>query len=221
MLAVAAAVQADLPHEQRPVAGDILQPRQIALERGLGLCQVGNVEYWFPRGASALGAAYALAGRVAEAVPLLEQAVEQGASMRVMVYHALWVAGLSEAYLLAGRLEEASALAERALELSRNHRERGNEGWALRLLGEIATHRDPPQAEEAEAHYQQARALAEELGMRPLQAHCHRGLGTLYAQTGRAQQARAELSAAIDLYRSMDMTLWLPQAEAALAQVDE
>ena len=71
----------------------------------------------------------------------------------------------------------------------------------------------------AEAHYRQALALADELGMRPLQAHCHLGLGTLYAKIDRREQARAELSAAIALYRAMDMTFWLPQAEAALAQV--
>jgi hypothetical protein len=53
--------------------------------------------------------------------------------------------------------------------------------------------------------------------MRPLQAHCHHGLGTLYAHIGRREQARAELTAAIDLYRTMDMTFWLPQAEATLA----
>ena len=55
--------------------------------------------------------------------------------------------------------------------------------------------------------------------MRPLQAHCHLGLGTLYAKTGRREQARAELSAAIELYRAMEMTFWLPQAEVVLAQV--
>ena len=55
--------------------------------------------------------------------------------------------------------------------------------------------------------------------MRPLQAHCHRGLGTLYATIGQQEQARAELSAAIVLYRAMDMTFWLPQTEATLAQV--
>jgi hypothetical protein len=54
--------------------------------------------------------------------------------------------------------------------------------------------------------------------MRPLLAHCHRGLGTLYAATGQRQPARAELSAAIDLYRAMDMIFWLPQAEVTLAQ---
>jgi hypothetical protein len=56
--------------------------------------------------------------------------------------------------------------------------------------------------------------------MRPLQAHCHFGLGTLYTKIGRREQARAELSAVIDLYRDMDMTFWLPQAEAALAHVE-
>jgi Flp pilus assembly protein TadD len=63
--------------------------------------------------------------------------------------------------------------------------------------------------------------LAEELGMRPLQAHCHRGLGTLYATTGQREHARTALATAIDLYRAMDMTFWLPQTKAALAQVEE
>jgi tetratricopeptide (TPR) repeat protein len=78
----------------------------------------------------------------------------------------------------------------------------------------------PPDIAQAEAHYPQALALANELGMRPLVAHCHLGLGRLYGQTGLAEQARAALTTAIDLYRAMDMTFWLPQAEAALAQVE-
>jgi Flp pilus assembly protein TadD len=80
-------------------------------------------------------------------------------------------------------------------------------------------HRDPPERQAAEDHYQQALALADELGMRPLQAHCHRDLGTLYVTMGQQEQARSELSTAIALYRAMDMTFWLPQAEVALAQV--
>ena len=125
-------------------------------------------------------------GRIAEALPLLEQAVEQATSMQYLAYHTLSVTHLSEAYLLAGRLAEARQLAGQALELSRERKERGNEAWILRLLGELAAHGDSPDAERAEAHYRQALALAEELGMRPLQAHCHHGLGRLYGQTGRA-----------------------------------
>jgi tetratricopeptide (TPR) repeat protein len=104
--------------------------------------------------------------------------------------------------------------------LAREHRERGNQAYALRLLGDIAAHRAPSDVEPAADYYHQALALAEELGMRPLQAHCHRSLGTLYAATGQREQARTELATAIEMYRAMDMTFWLPQTEAVLAQVE-
>ena len=191
------------------------------LERCLDLCRVYNILLWFPETASALGCAYACAGRVAEALPLLEQAEQRGAAMGTMGGQSLRVGYVSEAYLLAGRMQEAVQLAGRALDLARAHKERGHEAWALRLLGEIAAHQAPPEIEPAAHHYRQALALAEELGMRPLVAHCHLGLGTLYAKTGQREQARAELSTAIEMYRAMEMTFWLPQAEAALAQVEE
>lgn len=85
-------------------------------------------------------------------------------------------------------------------------------------MGVVQAYADPPDVVQAKASYQQALALAEALGMRPLQAHCHRGLGTLYATTGQREQARAALYTAIEIYRAMDMAFWLPQAEAALAQ---
>jgi tetratricopeptide (TPR) repeat protein len=191
--------------------------RAIAvLERGLNLCRVWHILNWFPDTASALGCAYACAGRLAEALPLLELAEQMVAPMTAMGGQSLRVGYVSEAYLLAGRMEEAVQLAGRALALAREYKERGYQAWALRLLGEIAAQQDPPEVEPAEHHFSQALALAEELGMCPLQAHCHLALGTLYAKSGRRATARAELSAAIDLYRAMDMTFWLPQAEAAL-----
>jgi tetratricopeptide (TPR) repeat protein len=198
--------------------GDL--PRALPrLERAVSICQDTGILIHFPWMAATLGAAYTPAGRVADAVPLLTQAMEQTTATE-SVYQALCRLSLGEAQLLAGRLEEAQALAERALALARAHQERGNEAYALRLLGEIAVRREPLARDQAEAHYRQALALADELGMRPLQAHCHRGLGTLYAMTGQREQARAELSIAIELYKAMEMTFWLPQAEAALAQVE-
>src|SRR5882724_1266695 len=67
--------------------------------------------------------------------------------------------------------------------------------------------------------FRKALTLAEAFGMRPLQGHCQHGLGMLHAGTGQAKQARAELAAAIAIYHDMDMIFWLPQAKAALAQV--
>jgi len=190
------------------------------LERGLALCQTADFPLIFPVFASILGVAYALAGRMAEALSLLNQTLERVATGSGMLFQALVLTELSEALLLVGRVDEASALAERLLDLSRMHPGRGYQAHAYRLLGDVAMHRDPPDIEQAEVYYRQARTLAEELGMRPLVAHCHRGLGTLYVKTGRQEQARTELSAAMEMYRAMEMTFWLPQTETALAQVE-
>jgi tetratricopeptide (TPR) repeat protein len=194
--------------------GDL--PRaMVILERALAHCRATDVALFLHTIAVHLGLAYALSGRIPEALLLFEQAVEQAMDTQQ------WTAPIrkGEGYLLAGNLEEASTLAERALALSRTHKARGNEAWSLRLLGEIALHGHPPDTVKAEIYCIKALALADELGMRPLQAHCHRGLGTLYAKLGQREQARVALSTAIALYRTMEMTFWFPQAEAALVQV--
>jgi tetratricopeptide (TPR) repeat protein len=199
--------------------GDL--PRALPLlERAMSICQEADVPSFFAQVCVGLGAAYTLGGRVADAVVLLTQAMDSSSATALGAYQTPCGLALGEAQLLAGRLEEAHALIEQTLALARERQERGNQAYALHLLGEIATRREPPEITQAEASYQQALALAEELGMRPLQAHCHRGLGTLYAATGQHEQARAELSTAIALYRAVEMTFWLPQTEAALAQVE-
>jgi tetratricopeptide (TPR) repeat protein len=166
---------------------------------------------------SALGYAYALSGRSAEAIPLLEEAVEhpiltqEGKSLRT-----IW---LSEAYLLAGREADARAAAQRALGLARQYKERGHEAYTLRLLGESAAREDPLDIGKAENQYRQALALAEELGMRPLIAHCHVGLGKLYRRIGRRQQAEEHLTTATAMMREMEMGVWLEKAEAELKEL--
>jgi predicted ATPase/class 3 adenylate cyclase len=190
------------------------------LERAVSICQDSGLLGLSTLYAESLGAAYTLGGRLADAVPLLTQTLEQLTALERVDFQARCYLSLGEAYMLSGHLEDAHALAERALAHTHTYKERGNEAYALRLLGEIAAHRAPLDVALAKAHYQQALARADELGMRPLQAHCHLGLGTLYAKLEQREQARAELSTAIELYRTMEMTFWLPQAEAALAQVE-
>jgi class 3 adenylate cyclase/tetratricopeptide (TPR) repeat protein len=199
--------------------GDL--PRALPLlERAVGICKDAALSAWDLWMTATLGTAYTLAGRVADAVPLLTQAMEQTVETRMVIDQTRCRLFLGEAQLLAGHLEEAQALAERAQALARAHQERGHEAYARYLLGAVAARRDPLAMALAKAHYRQALALAEELGMRPLQAHCHRGLGTLYAQAGQREQARTELATAIELYRAMDMAFWLPETKAALAQVE-
>jgi tetratricopeptide (TPR) repeat protein len=190
------------------------------LEWAMRICHDADLPGYVPLVAAALGAAYILGGRAADAVPMLTQALEQATAMDTIGFQVLCSLTLGEARMLTGRLEEAHAFAEWVLTHTRARQERGRLPSALRLLGEIAARREPPAYMLAEAYYRQALDLTDEFGMRPLQAHCHRGLGTLYAAIGQREQAHTELSTAITLYRDMDMTFWLPQAEAGLAQME-
>jgi tetratricopeptide (TPR) repeat protein len=196
-------------------------PRALPLlKRAMTISQDVDLPFYVQKATALLGVAYTLDGRVADAVPLLTQALDRTMAMDIRGDQAFCRLSLGKAQLLAGRLEEAYTLAEQALALTRAHQERGKQAYTLRLLGDIALSCEPPDVEPAAAHYHEALALADELGMRPLVAHCHRGLGTLYAQTGQREQARTALSTAIEMYRAMDMTFWLPETEAALAQVE-
>ncbi|MGH8065231.1 MAG: adenylate/guanylate cyclase domain-containing protein [Candidatus Entotheonellia bacterium] len=197
--------------------GDLSQAIPL-LERGLKICQSAHLPLVFPITAAPLGMAYALAGRMADALPLLEQAVERAAAMQRMVEYALWVAWLSEVSLLAGRLEAAHDLAQRALTSARTYQECGHEAWILRLLGTILAQGNEMDTAQAMPYFQQALRLAEAGEMRPLQAHCYLGLGRLYGRSEQAPEAAEALTHALALYRDLEMALWLPQADAALAQ---
>jgi class 3 adenylate cyclase/tetratricopeptide (TPR) repeat protein len=196
-----------------------LEPAIRVLQQGLALSRASGGRTQWRRIAAALGFAYALQGRLAEGRALLEEALSESIRTGALAGQAYRVAWLSEVCRLAGCSDEAWQRARQALDLARQQKERGNEARALQQLGVVYAHADPPGVAQAEAYYQQALALAEALGMRPLQAHCYLSLGTLYATTGRRQQARAALSTATEMYRAMAMTWWLPQAEAALAHI--
>jgi class 3 adenylate cyclase/tetratricopeptide (TPR) repeat protein len=187
-----------------------------ALERALGVCQDWHIPLMLPWVASALGAAYAQADRHTEALPLLEQAVEEATSKGIMGRQSLQLAWLSEAHMLSGRSEQSLAVAEGALELSRKQRERGHEAHVLRLLGEIAASFAPPGSDNAGKYYRQARTLADRLGMRPLVAHCHRGLGKLHCKTGQREHGQQHLTTAATMYHEMGMTYWSQKVEAEL-----
>jgi tetratricopeptide (TPR) repeat protein len=183
------------------------------LVRSLDICRNAQVFIWLSAVTAELGYAYFHSSRVTEALPLLEHVVKQSRQDLRDPAQYCW---LSEAYLFTIQREKADEVARHALDLARNYKGRGDEAYALRLLGEIAAHEDSPDVGEAEDRYRQALALAEELGMRPLIAHCHVGLGKLYRRIGNTQQARKHLTDGVAMMREMEMGLWLEKAEAEL-----
>ena len=199
----------------RAIRGEIAESI-AALERGLELCRTRNLPVALPLLGASLGHAYCLADRPEEAISLLEEAELQADAMTRMGGHAMLLVRLGEAYLQVQRTDDARQRALLALALARQHTERGLEAYALRLLGKLALN-DDPGLEKSEAFYREAIALADELGMRPLLAHCYLDLGQLFRRAGVRTNAVSYSKAAATLFRALDMPYWLERSETQLA----
>jgi len=183
------------------------------LERGLALTQARQLGLWYPSFAAALGFALTLSGESDRAVSLASSAVEQAKAHGIVAGQSLRQAWLGRAYLAAGDLAAATAAANEGLGLARAVGEQGNGAWLEHLLGEIAARESGPDSELAERHFRTAMRLASKLGMRPLVAHCHLGLGRLYQRRGPVAKASAQITNALSQFRRMNAPFWAQQAE--------
>ena len=184
------------------------------VEHWIAMLRTGNVAIHLPWAVAASAWTLAQLGetdqalqRVQEAEELLERQAAHG-----IVGHRGWAyQAVGRACLQLGRLDQARQLAERAVGTSQH--QTGFAAHALHLLGDLAFQPDRFDPENSAAHYREALALAQKHGMRPLIAHCHLGLGKAYNRMGRPE-ARKNFATATTMYREMDMTYWLKQAEA-------
>jgi class 3 adenylate cyclase/tetratricopeptide (TPR) repeat protein len=193
--------------------GDLPRATPV-LERCVDLCRTWQLFAGSGAAAAALGAAYALAGRPHEALPLVAGAVEESRASASFRWAALVLLYAGTTYQGAGRLDEAIRHTQEAVSLSRRLGARGNLAQALCLAGDVASTGTP---EDAEGYYGEALALAGALGMRPVVAHCHLGLGKLYLRADKSDLAREHLTIATTMYREMDMRFWHEQADAAMS----
>ena len=189
------------------------------LEHGQTLCEVTGARLIFAWVASYLGSAYTHSGRISDGISYLEQGVETLTTLRVMLRRSLVIGWLGDAYLSAGRIGDAANCAGRALDFARDQQERGNEADALRLLGDIALSRDNRDVGAAAESYGRGMSIGKELGMRPLQARCHLGLGTMFMRTDDPVNAREHLTSASEMFREMGMEYWLERAATVMADL--
>jgi tetratricopeptide (TPR) repeat protein len=211
----------------RTLAG-LVWLRRGHLERALGLlqpsleaCRANHLDVWRPLPASLLGLGLALSGRLAEAMPLLEDGVHLSEVLGVNAYLALWTLHWAEGLLAAGEGDRARAKAQHALDLAVAHKERGHQAWAWRLLGDIASSGGAPAVAEAQGHYRQALGIAEELRMQPVIAHVKLGLGRTMRLSGDRDEAEENLVNAFLLFRSMDVPYWVKKCGEEMMQLGE
>jgi tetratricopeptide (TPR) repeat protein len=185
------------------------------LERALHVADEHHIRVLHPLLPAYLGYALALVGRREAAMGALARVLEDGPSglRNVAMGHAWAVAaaGLRE----AGNLAASRSAAERGLELVKRRGERVYEPETLLQLAIADASDAPPRWPDAESRYEETLAKATSMGLRPIVAHCHLGLGRLHGARGNASTAREHLDRAAVMFREMDMTSWVAQAEAA------
>jgi hypothetical protein len=186
------------------------------LERGMDVGRRWNVFVYVFTLAAAVGRMYAVSGRVAEGLALLQGSVQEAASTDAALGHALRLAWLAEGHLIAGEHEPAWDRAQQSLALARRYREKGQEAWTLQLLGDIAARHAPADVDGAAQFYRDGMSIADALGMRPAVAHCQLGLGELASRAGGRDAGREHLTAAAVLFREMGLTALQERAELQL-----
>lgn len=177
-----------------------------SFERALAAGAFADSPVGFAYVALHFGYALALAGRANEGIPILEQSIELAESKGFVARHSLRLAYVSEAYLSLGRDGEALNAATRALELARKHEERANEAYTLRMLGEVDMYRG--NLDDARNWLAEGVKLAEELGMRPLEANCHKGLANVFDLAHQRSSAEHHRGISKSLADAMEMRFW-------------
>jgi tetratricopeptide (TPR) repeat protein len=182
-----------------------------ALEHSLSIIERRGMPLMHNAALGYLGHAYARAGRLDAATPLLERAFAQAVDMNFLCRHSLTMTYLADAWLIAGDRAAAEHAAHKGLELARQHAHRGHEAFALKTLGDSMDTTVRGERARGEAVYREALELASDLGMRPLIAHCHLALSRLYRHMARQEEADANFASAKSIYAGMGMESGMKQ----------
>jgi len=188
-------------------------------EEAHGLAIDADLSSLFSFTGGGLGRTYLKSDRADDALPILEEAVKPENLDSSLLSSIYPIVALSEAYRLTGQLAKASLSAGEALRIYRQTDEHCFGARALLVMAKIQSENSSGQIEQAMQKYRQAKEMSEKLKMRPLLAHCCLELGQFYIRSGEYEKARTELIKTIDLYRSLDMELWLPKAETILSKL--
>ncbi len=182
------------------------EPALPLLEKGHELCRFSELQSMYSYTVGNLGYAYLLAKEPRRALTVLEEGAKDE-NLQVSFWPTPPLTVLADAYRVAGEISLATETVSRALKLSDKREERGFEAWAMLVMAGINDAAERP--EEAKQWYRRTLKQASDLSMRPLVAHCHKGLSNCYLCLGNEKEAQLENKTALEIYRSLGMTYWL------------
>ena len=179
----------------------------VVFDRLLDVCRTHDLDAYASRITAALGRTMARVGQVKEGLSLLEKAVALDASAEPQITRSFALTALSEAFLLAGELDKALTVGTEAVQRTKAHEERGAEAHACWLLATIPTAR-AVDLDAGAAMFETATAMATELGLLPLVAHCHDGFAGLRERQGLSPEAAGLRDSGQHLLDQLGMKPW-------------
>ena len=198
--------------------GDYRRANPI-LRAGVSLCERARLRLLQPLGEAAQGyVAWQLEQNRTNARGMLEKAVSTARTQNLAARRSLILSWLAEVNAREGRLSDAEIHAVKALRLARKNCERGQEAWALWILGEIHARCAKEDPQEAIAHYANAKRLAKRCGMRPLVAHSCLGLSRAFCHIHNDARAALYATQAKKYYKEMGLRRLARQAEGILSR---
>ena len=165
-------------------------------ERALTVTAEQGFWWWHSLAQCAHGWACALRGRTAEGIAEIEKGLSFAHLINQKLPLTYWMGYLAEAHLVAGNLAQGLKVVEGTLAMSAVNADSFNEAELLRLKGELLAAWEPG-SESALECFEQAVASAAESGAAFLELRAAAGAARLLQRTGRADRARALLSAAL------------------------
>jgi class 3 adenylate cyclase/tetratricopeptide (TPR) repeat protein len=183
------------------------------LEEMLALCQKEEVWAMYPVIAARLVTAYTRQGRTADALAILNDALEPSIYRKGATYTWFYLfLAAGEAYLSAGRQSDARDYVDRAKALAQKNDEEAHLASALKLQGDVII-AESVARDTAVQSYLDAIALAEPRGMRPLLARAHFALGS-YLSAHQRGQGKEHLAIATELHQELGLTFPSVASEA-------
>ena len=172
--------------------------------RSIALCKENDLHTMYPAVAADLGMAMTRSGNVSGAISLLEDALRRETYRQGGRYTEFFLLNsLCVAMLAAGRLTDARSAALRAEALCRSTEEAGHLAISLMRVADIGAAAGDEARDLVESRYREAILQAQQCGMRPLEADCHRALGNFLAQRTAVGRAEEELGHARRLYSQL------------------
>ena len=163
------------------------------------------------------GQAWAMAGDPAKARTLLEDSIALAKELGTTTLLA-WGKGLLAISLTAlGEMREAETECREALRLAEETHDRLAGALARRAFAAVTARLEPADRAAAETAIVEASRIHGAMGCEPELGRSHLGYARLLAGWGRAGEAADQLAKAAEIFRRLDMTADLAQAETALS----